>query len=143
MVYRCNINIDVDYLFDIGDRVVFMTYLFCIFNFLNITDLDYCSGLMPVIIILRSVVSVIQFGIPILLIVFGMLDLGKAVIAGKEEEMKKYQGMLIKRFVYAVCVFFVVTIVIYVMDVVDDSGAIDEVNSSWYDCWMGSNNVFR
>lgn len=37
----------------------------------------------------RCVVNAVMIGIPILLIIFGMIDLGKAVIASKEDEIKK------------------------------------------------------
>ena len=92
--------------------------------------MDYCNELGPIIGILKTVVGLLQFGIPILLIIFGMLDLGKAVIAGKEDEMKKAQSTLIRRFIYAVAVFLVVTLVSFVMGMV---GAED-----WKSCW---NNV--
>ena len=62
-------------------------------------DVNYCTSLEPLMNILHSVVDLLKFGIPILLILFGMLDLGKAVMAGKEDEMKKAQGTLIKRFI--------------------------------------------
>ena len=74
-----------------------------------------CNALQPIISVVMAVVSVFQFVIPVLLILFGLIDLGKAVIAGKEDEMKKAQGTLIKRIIYAVAVFFVVTIVVFVM----------------------------
>ena len=90
--------------------------------------MNYCTELEPVIGILKAVVRLFQFGIPILLIIFGMIDLGKAVIASKEDEMKKAQGTLIKRAIYAVAVFLVVTIVSLVMGMV---GA-----EEWNDCWQ-------
>ena len=96
---------------------------------------DNCQGLDPVIKILKAVVGLIQFGVPILLILFGMLDLGKAVIAGKEDEMKKAQGTLIKRVIYAVAVFLVVTLVTFIMGVVGDSDAEDAESESWSKCW--------
>lgn len=98
-------------------------------------DIDYCQELGPVISILKAVVKLFQFGIPILLIIFGMIDLGKAVIASKEDEMKKAQGTLIKRAIYAVAVFLVVTIVSLVMGMV---GA-----EEWKTCWgnYGKANV--
>ena len=89
--------------------------------------MDYCQELSPIISILKTVVGLFQFGIPILLIIFGMIDLGKAVIASKEDEMKKAQQTLIKRAIYAVAVFLVVTIVSLVMGMV---GAED-----WKTCW--------
>lgn len=97
-------------------------------------DVRYCDSLTPLMNILHSVVNLIKWGIPILLILFGMIDLGKAVMAGKEDEMKKAQGTLIKRFIYAVAVFLVVTLVTLVMNIVSDSGT-DIGNQSWIDCW--------
>ena len=79
---------------------------------------DYCGGLDQVIVLLKNVVRVLQFLIPIGLILYGMLDLGKAVIAGKEDEMKKAQGTLIKRLIYAIAIFLVVTIDTFVKGLV-------------------------
>ena len=90
--------------------------------------LDLCTGLEDIIKILQNVVTLIQFLIPFGLILFGVLDLGKAVIAGKEDEMKKAQGTLIKRVIYAVAVFLVVPIVTFVM--VNLIG-----NDTWQTCW--------
>lgn len=105
--------------------------------------LDRCMGLEPVVRILVAVVSLLKFGIPILLIIFGMMDLGKAVMAGKEDEMKKAQGTLIKRFIYAVAVFLVVTLVQLVMNLVagastDETGELTD--GSWWACWEQVSN---
>ena len=100
---------------------------------------DYCSGLAPVISIVKNVVKLIQFGVPILLIIFGMIDLGKAVMAGKEDEMKKAQGTLIKRFIYAVAVFLVVTLVSFVMGIVADANTGNDTES-WWTCWSAGSN---
>lgn len=100
--------------------------------------LDYCDDLRPVMNILHAVVSIFQFIIPILLIIFGMIDLGKAVIAGKEDEMKKAQGTLIKRFIYAVAIFLVVTLVTFIMGVVT-SAETDQDTTTWKDCWDKTN----
>ena len=52
--------------------------------------LDGCpAGLAPVLGIVNVVINAIMIGVPILLIVLGMVDLGKAVIASKEDEVKK------------------------------------------------------
>ena len=60
--------------------------------------------------LIHTAIVIIKFAIPILLIIFGMLDLGKGVIASKEDEIKSGQHMFIKRLISAVLVFFVVTI---------------------------------
>lgn len=97
--------------------------------------MQYCNDLAPLInLIKHGLIPIFQIGIPLLLIVFGMLDLGKAVIASKEDEIKKAQGMLIKRAIYAVAVFFVVLIVQLVFGIVASSTSEGNANS-WYSCW--------
>ena len=98
---------------------------------IQILDLVTCGGTITIdeIVpnVVSSVVTIIKIIIPIFLIIFGMLDLGKAVIAGKEDEMKKAQSTLIKRIIYAVAVFLVVTLVTFVMGLVG--------SKDWKDCW--------
>ena len=67
------------------------------------------DGLIPTVT--STIVLIIQIGVPVLLIIFGMFDLGKAVIAQKEDEIKKGQSTFFKRLIAAILVFFVVTIV--------------------------------
>lgn len=105
-----------------------------ILNFLEIS----CDQIMPIIRIVRDgVLPIFQWGIPIILIVLGTIDLGKAVIASKEEEIKKAQQMFIKRLIYAVAVFFVVTIVSLVFGLFSETkdSNLTNVADSWLDCW--------
>ncbi|MEE3343642.1 MAG: hypothetical protein VZS44_06095 [Bacilli bacterium] len=96
--------------------------------------MSYCSDLKPILRIIKAVIFLIQFIVPIGLILFGTLDLGKAVISSKEEEMKKAQSMLIKRVIYAVAIFLVVFIVTLVMNIVADNA--EETNATdWKSCW--------
>ena len=67
------------------------------------------EGLFPSVI--STIVTVIKIGVPILLVILGMLDLGKAVMAQKEDEIKKGQSLFIKRLIAAVLVFLVVFVV--------------------------------
>lgn len=96
--------------------------------------MDYCHDLKPVISLLKAVVNIIQWGIPFVLIIYGMLDLGKAVIAGEEKEMKVAQKTLIRRVIYAIAVFLVVTLVLFVMRIVSNNADTDTENN-WYTCW--------
>lgn len=56
----------------------------------------------------------IQIVIPIILIIFGMIELGKAVTSQKEDEIKKAQGGFFKKLILAVMVFLVFSIVDFV-----------------------------
>ena len=100
-------------------------------------DFDPCteSGILPFVkIIKHGLIPVIQIGIPIILIVLGMIDLGKAVIASDDGEVKKAQGRLIRRCIYAVAVFFVVTLVTLLFNLVAESSSKSGTNA-WADCW--------
>lgn len=93
-----------------------------------------CDALMPFIRLIRDgIIPLIQIGIPIILILLGMFDLGKAVMASKEDEIKLAQKLLIKRCIYAVAIFFVVFIVQLVFGLIDNSGDYGQEN--WITCW--------
>ena len=100
--------------------------------------LDGCpAGLAPVLGIVNVVINAIMIGVPILLIVLGMVDLGKAVIASKEDEVKKATKAFGKRFLYAVGVFAVVWLVTFVFDTINSAsgGEINPVQADWRSCW--------
>jgi hypothetical protein len=86
------------------------------------------QDLIPIIGFIKTILMVIQILIPIGLIVLGTIDLGKAVIASKEDEIKKNQQILIKRAIAAVLVFLLATIVTFLMSFVG--------GKTWTDCWI-------
>ena len=97
-----------------------------------------CDTLAPLIRLIKNgIIPLIQLGIPIILIILGMLDLGKAVVASKEDEIKSAQKLLIKRAIYAVAIFFVVLIVQLVFGLLSSTGdsEIESGSTSWYNCW--------
>ena len=75
--------------------------------------------------IISIIYNVIRIGIPLILVIYGMLDLGKAVISQKEDDIKKNQKIFVSRLIAAALVFFVFTIVKLVLSLVaDDSDNI-------------------
>lgn len=90
------------------------------------------GGLLPYIV--STAVTLIQIGVPIILIIYGMLDLGKAVMAQKEDEIKKGQQTFIKRIIAAVIVFFVIVIVRIVVNLIAPSG--NDSISNCIDCFV-------
>jgi len=68
--------------------------------------------------IIKAVINLIKIGVPIILVILGMLDMGKAVMSQKEDEIKKNQSLLIKRVIYAVVVFLVISIVQFAIGLV-------------------------
>lgn len=49
--------------------------------------------------------------IPLLIIILGMVDLGKAVVAQKDDEIKKATSSIIKRIVIGIVIFFIPTLI--------------------------------
>ena len=78
--------------------------------------------------IVSSIVTIIKIGVPIILIVLGMIDMGKAVASQKEDEIKKGQKTLMSRCIAAGIVFFVVAIVQLLFSVINGS---TENNTIW------------
>ena len=78
--------------------------------------------------IISTIIKLIKIGVPIILIVLGMIDMGKAVASQKEDEIKKGQKILISRCIAAGIVFFVVAIVQLLVNIVSNND-----NTTW-DC---------
>lgn len=80
--------------------------------------------------ITQTLYTVIKIVIPVILIVYGMIDFGKSVMAGKEDEIKANQKLFVKRLIAAALVFFILSIVQLVLGIIDvDSGIMDCVKS--------------
>ena len=97
------------------------------------TGLCSNTNLLQVIHIVRTVINILQIAVPVALILWGTLDIGKAVIAGDEKKMKEAQKPFIKRIVYAVIAFLVPFIVSIVMGYVG--------NTEWKNCWSAAKDV--
>ena len=93
------------------------------------------SDFLAIIGILKKVLTILQIAIPIGLLIFGTIDLGKAVISSKEDEVKKAKKSLLNRLIYAVLVFCVVWIVQIVMDAISKIGIEGTDTTSWAACW--------
>lgn len=91
-----------------------------------------CEDMYAIVAFINGVLTIIQIGIPIILIVMGSIDLGRAVLSSDDKEIKGATSRLIKRAIAAVAVFFVSTIVSLLMGLFP-SGV--EGTNSWSDCW--------
>ena len=78
---------------------------------------------------IHNIIILIKIAVPIILILFGMIDMGKGVVAGKEDEIKKGQNTFIKRLIAGVVVFFMVSITQLVITIIDK-----ESNGEFWKC---------
>ena len=74
-----------------------------------------CGGIDKIPAALPKIISIayilVQIAVPVVLIIWGSIDLIKGVIAQKEDEIKRAQSTFFKRLIAAVLVFFVFTVV--------------------------------
>lgn len=82
---------------------------------------NLCSeeDVLKVMKLIGSIIQFLKIAIMLLLIVFGMLDLGKVIFSDAEKEMKPALNKFMKRCFLGVLVFFVPTIVMWMLNIID------------------------
>ena len=94
---------------------------------------NFCRNSANVWQIVGYAFFIFKIIIPILLIVWGMLDLGRAVVAAKDYEIKKATKSLAMRAIAAVAIFFVPTIVGIVLGLISSFNT-EDVREDWNVC---------
>lgn len=95
------------------------------------TASGFCAESAGIWQVVGYLLLVFKIVIPIILIILGMIDLGKAVVASKDDEIKKSMKSLMWRAIAAIAIFFIPTIIGIVMGLVSNfstSGAKDDYN---------------
>ena len=77
---------------------------------------------------------IVKIVVPIILIVLGSIDMGKAVISNKDDEIKKSAGVLLKRVVLGVLIFFIPTILSFVVELIGGEDIYNEQNGTFGKC---------
>ena len=85
-------------------------------------------------IIIKYVIIILQFLVPLLLVILGMVDFLKALTSQKEDEIKKGQQVFIKRLIAGVIVFFVIAVVKFVISSI--AGNDSEGIMNCVDCFI-------
>ena len=81
-------------------------------NLMLLMDFEnFCSESATIWKLVGWVFMVFKIVIPLLLIILGSIDLGKAVISGKSEDVGKNAKSLAMRAVASVCIFLIPSIV--------------------------------
>ncbi len=101
-----------------------------------------CGGIeIPntLINLVATIIRLIKIVVPILLIIWGMIDFAKSVVSKKEEDIKKYQKAFISRLISAILVFLVVIIVQLIVNLLAGVQEKDNATgSSGSDIWSCS-----
>lgn len=94
---------------------------------------DSCNGLGPIVNFIHQVYTILQWGVPIVLVVYGGFDLAKAVIASDDKEIKAAATKLVKRLIAAVAIFLLTTLINVVIGWA--ASAQSDSDGSWMSCW--------
>ncbi len=95
---------------------------------------DACAAIPDgVVNIVSLIIKSIQIVVPILLIIWGMIDFAKSVVGGDEDKIKAGQKTFMRRLIAAIVVFLVITVVQLAVRLVGQVGAsgTDDSNSIW------------
>ena len=98
--------------------------------------LNDCEDLYSIIAYIKKLINIMRIMVPILLVVWGSIDMFKGVIAGDEKKIVAARTTLIKRFTAALAVFLVPWIVNYIINFIGG-------NSDWIDCWNNSGDKVK
>lgn len=71
----------------------------------------FCADTADVWQFIGQIIYIIRIVIPVIIILLGTLDLGKAVMAGEDKKIKEAQKTFISRIIYGVAIFFIFVIV--------------------------------
>ena len=96
---------------------------------LDAADSTLCEGILvpnTLFNVVSTIIKGIKIVVPILLIIWGMMDFTKSVIAKKEEDIKKYQKAFVSRLISALVVFLIIFVVQLAVNLV--SGVEDRSN---------------
>jgi hypothetical protein len=79
-------------------------------------------------------INALKVMIPVIIIVMGSIDLGKAVVANSEDEMKKATQVLIKRVIAGIIIFFIPTIMNLILKMASNYVSTISSSSSCIEC---------
>ena len=109
-----------------------------ILSVIGMQILDFCSDSKPIWQFIGNIINILQIAIPVIIVLLGTIDLGKAVMAGDDKKIKEAQKMLIMRLIYGVAIFFIVVIVQIIFGLVADQGA--STSSTCFACVASPGN---
>ena len=81
--------------------------------------MNFCTKTKSIWILVGRILGIFKIVIPLLVIIFGMIDLGKAVVASKDDEIKKAAKQLGMRILAGVVIFFIPVIVSFAFTLAD------------------------
>lgn len=90
-----------------------------------LANMTFCADTAEIWSVVGKILFIFKIVIPLLIIIFGMMDLGKAVVASKDDEIKKAIKSLAMRAIAGIVIFFIPTLVGVVFSIVDSFSEVE------------------
>lgn len=81
---------------------------------------DFCSTMSGMLKIIGYVLTIFKIVIPLLIVIYGMIDLGKAVVASKDDEIKKAAKQIGIRLAAGILIYFIPSLILLVFSWISD-----------------------
>ena len=111
-------------------------------NILEVSNSTLCDGVLipnQLFNIVATIIKLIKIAVPVLLIIFGMIDFAKSVVAKNEDDVKKYRKQFLSRVISAVVVFVIVFIVQFAVNLISSvEDTTNEDGQTISDVWSCS-----
>lgn len=86
-------------------------------------------------------IKIIRYIVPVILIILGILDLVKAIIASDSTKMKSSVGLFVRRIIYSLLIYFMVAIVQFIVNTLGSAGAINKNKANaCIECFVNNEN---
>lgn len=89
----------------------------------------------PVPQLVSTLYTLLIIGTPIVLVIFSIVALTKAITSGSQDDIRKAQGKLVKKFIAAALVFFIAGLVQFVITKAADGSEKDSIVAC-IDCFL-------
>lgn len=106
----------------------------------------FCTKAKEILTFVGWALTIFKVAIPFIIVAYGIMDLGKAVTAAKDDEIKTAAKRLLFRAIAGVCIFFVPTMILWLFGTVDDftsatdGGGFAVCESALLRPWGGAND---
>ena len=105
---------------------------------------QFCAETFEIWQFVGYIMMIFKIVIPLLLLILGMFDLGKAVVASDDKAINKATTALVKRAVAAIIIFFIPTIIGFAFSIVNgfqNDKAVKNNYARCRDCLVSPTNA--
>ena len=75
---------------------------------------SFCTQMKDVVQFVGYIIFIFKIAVPLLIIGYGVFDFGKAVVAEKEDEIKKQTKRLVYRLIAGIAIFLIQNIILWI-----------------------------